>query len=279
MKIRYLYVLASLLWALVIAPLACLAIVGISAGIAWLYLFGDNQWPNATGWVILLLGVAGALLLTIAVIWTGYRLGMQREASPRMNRKLEQRRAMTLLIAPICVMVLAATAIWINARNYREAINAATMREAAFANLVSANQKIVGVTITSDAQGIIRAVVRISGEREGDYRINWRVITSSFSRSVMTGDRMLKLRQGDDEVAITFSPDELQRQYQAVVLGGRGGALIDEDFHFEVFLYPQLPLHENLALPPGEQRRLGTGDSPLRSRGTASFHRRFTIAP
>ena len=92
---------------------------------------------------------------------------------------------MTLLIAPICVMVLAATAIWINARNYREAINAATMREAAFANLVSANQKIVGVTM-SDAEGIIRAVVRISGEREGDYRINWRVITSSFSRSVMT---------------------------------------------------------------------------------------------
>ena len=75
---------------------------------------------------------------------------------------------MTLLIAPICVMVLAATAIWINARNYREAINAATMREAAFANLVSANQKIVGVTISSDAEGIIRAVVRISGEREGD---------------------------------------------------------------------------------------------------------------
>ena len=92
----------------------------------------------------------------------------------------------------------------------------------------------------------------------------------------MTGDRMLKLRQGDDEVAIAFSTDELQRQYQSVVLGGRGGVLIDEDFHFDVVLYP---LHENLALPPGEQRRLETGDSPLRSRETASFHSRFTIAP
>ena len=279
MRIRYLYVIASLLWALVLAPLACLTIVGISAGIAWLYLFGDNQWPDATGWVIPLLGVAGALLLAIAVIWIGYRLGMQREALPRMNQKLEQRRAMTLLVAPICAMVLVATAISINAHNYREAMNAATTREAAFANLVGANQKIVGVTITSDAQGIIRAVVRISGEREGDYRINWRVITSSFSRSVMLGDGMLKLRQGDDEVAIAFSPDELQRQYQSVVLGGRGGALIDEDFHFDVVLYPQLPLHENLAFPPGEQRRLETGESPLRLRGTASFHSRFTIAP
>ena len=279
MKIRYLYVIASLLWALVIGPLACLATVGISAGIAWLYLFGDNQWPNATEWVISLLGIAVGFVIAIAVILIGYRRGIQREASPRMNQKLEQRRAMTLLIAPIFVMLLVATAIWINARNNREAMNAATMREAAFANLVNANQKIVGVTLTSDAKGIIRAVIRISGEREGDYRMNWRVIPSSYATAVMTDNRILKLRRGDDEAEINLSLDELQRQYQSVVLGGRGGALIDEDFHFEVFLYPQLPFDKNLALPPGEKRRLETGESPLRSRGTARFPMRFTIAP
>ena len=44
---------------------------------------------------------------------------MQREALPRMNQKLEQRRAMTLLIAPICAMMLVATAISIKAKNYQ----------------------------------------------------------------------------------------------------------------------------------------------------------------
>ena len=279
MKIRHLYLIASLLWALLLGPIAGLAIIGISAGITWLYIFGDNPWPSATEEVLLLLGIAGALLIAIAVILAGHQRGKQREASPRMNQKSERRRAMALLIAPIVMMLVTATALAINERNYRQAMNAATTREATFADLIGANQKIVGITITSNADGMIRAVVRISGKREGDYRLNWSVVPSSFSRPVITGDRSLKLLRGDDDVTITFSMDELQRRYQAVVLRGRGGVLVDEHFQLDVFLDPVLTQQETLALPPGEQRRIEIGDSPLRSRGTAKFPVRFTIAP
>ena len=260
LKIRHLYLIVSLLWALILGPTAGLIVFGTSAGIVWLYVFGDNPWPTATDWILPFLGIAGAVMTAIAVIWIGYQRGKQREASPRANPKSEWRRAMMLLIAPVFLMLLAATAFWINARNYREAINDATMREMAFADLIGANQKVVGVTIGLSAERVIRAAVRISGQREGDYRLNWRVVPSSFSRSVIAGDRPLKLGRGDGNVAIDFSMDELQRRYQAVVLGGRGGALVDERFQFEVILDPVLTHEENLALPPGEQQRIEMGD-------------------
>jgi hypothetical protein len=186
---------------------------------------------------------------------------------------------MAVLIAPIALMQLAAAVLWINTRNYEQAMNTVAKREALFADVEGSNQKIVAVAITSNADGVIQMVVRISGKREGNYRLNWRVIPASTSHTIIAGDRHLNLRYGDEDITLSFPMVELQRQYQAVVLGGRGGVLVDERFQLKVFLDPVLTQPEITALPPGEKRRIDADDSPLRSRGTSSFPVRFTIAP
>jgi hypothetical protein len=71
--------------------------------------------------------------------------------------------------------------------------------------------------------------------------------------------------------------NDLQRQYQAVVLNGRGGVLVDEPFRLEVSFGPVLTRQESLNLPPGEQRRLESTASPLRTEGSVPFPVHFTI--
>ena len=93
----------------------------------------------------------------------------------------------------------------------------------------------------------------------------------------MSGDRALNLDRPDDEVPIIFSIDDLRNQYQAIVLAGRGGALVDETFLLEVLLEPVPVEEERLALPPGELHRLEIFESPLQSRQSEAFPVRFTI--
>jgi hypothetical protein len=97
--------------------MAGVIIVGTSAGVAWLFVFGDNPWPPVTESVLLLLGIAGAVLVAIAVIRTWYIWGKERDGSPSPNSKSERRRAMALLIAPASLMLFVVAALWLSDRN------------------------------------------------------------------------------------------------------------------------------------------------------------------
>ena len=95
--------------------------------------------------------------------------------------------------------------------------------------------------------------------------------------AIVEGGRSLQLGATDEEVSVALALDELRSRYQAIVLGGRGGALIEEPFVLDVFLDPVLTQEQVLALPPGERSRLETPESPLQSRRSAEFPVRFLI--
>ncbi len=274
MTLRRLYLLAGILWALVLAPMVLLAIVGVGAGVAWLYLFGDNPWPEAAEQALIVLGLAGALATGVAAFWLGYHRGRKHHAASSTD---EWRRAVVLSAAPVVLALLVGSALWLRARDYEEAMTAAVTREAAFADFVGANKKLAGLTLGPDTQDTIRASARVSGPRPGAYRLMWRVIPSSSRTAILEGSRTLRLGDADEEVFVAFTLDELRSRYQAVVLGGRGGALIEEPFVLEVVLDPILTEEEIVALPPGEPSRLETPDSPLQSRRSAGFPVRFLI--
>ena len=274
MTLRRLYLLAGILWALVLAPMVLLAIVGVGAGVAWLYLFGDDPWPEAAEHALVALGLAGALATAVAAIWLGYQRGREHRAAPSTD---EWRRAVALSAAPVALALLAGSALWLRARDYEQAMTAAVTREAAFADFVGANKKLAALMLGPDTRDTVRASARVSGPRPGAYRLMWQVIPSSSRTAILEGSRSLRLGGADEEVSLDFTVDELRIRYQAVVLGGRGGALIEEPFVLEVVLDPVLTEDEIVALPPGERSRLETPESPLQSRRSAEFPVRFLI--
>lgn len=270
-----LYFLASIFWALLLGPLVAMAVVAFSAGLGWLYVFGDNSWPEASSKVIFLLGLASGLLVAAAVIWTGYKVGRQKIGAA--NPAFERRRAIALLALPLFLAVLTGLYFWNEARNFREAMKIAVLREALFAELVSEIHKIVEVSIELDADEILRARVRTSGTREGEYQLSWKVSDTGFSRALLNGDESLSLRAGVNEANISFSLEQLRLQYRVTVLRGIGGALVDEPFRFEVVQKPVLTLREQAMLPPGERVRLSVGESPLKSARSTTFPVQFFI--
>jgi len=276
-NVRFLYVLAGAMWALVLAPLAVVAAVGVGAGIAWIFLFGDDPWPPAAQSFILALGAVAGLLTAAAAIWIGNDRGKAAQVLRASNSRAGWRRAAALLAPPVFFALFIASSFWVRERNYRQVMTSAATQEAGFSDFVGATKRIAGVTVTTDSQGVVHATVRISGDRAGGYRLKWHVAPSTVDRPLISSDRALALGRQDYEVPIAFSIEDLRKQYQAVVLAGHGGALIDELFRLEVLLEPVPTEEERRRLPPGELHRLETSESPLQSRQTEAFPVRFTV--
>lgn len=79
MRLKVLYGLAGLAWGLVLGPMFGLWVGAVVAGVSWLFLFGDNPWPESTGWIIPVIASAAALALATAFTVTGYAYGRSRK--------------------------------------------------------------------------------------------------------------------------------------------------------------------------------------------------------
>jgi len=104
-KKRYLYLLLFAIPGFFIAALFAFFILAAVAGVFWIFLFGDNTWPDATQWILPL-----ALFLVFAVAWAiamvvGYKTGKNLESSGILNRK-HILVAIAFTIAPLLFMYL-----------------------------------------------------------------------------------------------------------------------------------------------------------------------------
>ena len=103
MGTRQLYLLAGVLWALLLAPVAVLLAVGVAAGFAWLFVFGDNPWPRSTELFLLIVGVAAAAAAVIASILIANSAGTAQAAISGSHSASARRRAIGLAIAPVII--------------------------------------------------------------------------------------------------------------------------------------------------------------------------------
>jgi hypothetical protein len=273
-----LYLIAGFLWALLLGPAVALAVAAASAGAAWLFIFGDDPWPPVAQWFILLSAIGGGLVAAAAALWSGYQLSRWKQSHRPATVVDERRRAIVLLVVPITLILVIAAKVWFDANSYRRALEIASQREAAFADLVGDSQAVVAISIKQTSGDTLQAIVRTAGEREGKHRLTWLVMPSSSDHVLLDGSRDLKLDRGNSEIPLAISMRNLAGRYREIVLGGQGGVLVDEPFRLTVVIEPILTRAEATNLPPGELRRLGTTDSPLRSEQTAFFPVHFTIA-
>lgn len=105
MQKRYLYALMFAVPGLFIALVLAFFAFGAAAGFFWLFVFGDNGWPDSYGNILPLLLIACFLGLWLASIITGFVAGKKFEAEPRLNKK-HVMISVGLTIGPILFIAL-----------------------------------------------------------------------------------------------------------------------------------------------------------------------------
>lgn len=223
---------------------------------------------------VLLLVVPFALGVLAALAYIAYARSRVRRAE---GDALKERRLLIVLAAvPLFVLAgLAANWIAILERKERGAafVAAEADREAALAQFLQQRFVLQDVTV-SPSNGLLQASARLSGERPGRYRLEWQVLDGNYKRTLLSGSEMLDL-PGPRSFSTSFSRRDLEQAYRDKVLAGRGGAMVDEDFTFELALVPDLDQAELERLP----RRIAAlgPDRELAASGSASFPVRFVI--
>ncbi len=86
MKSRYTYPLLFLFPSAVFAGIAMVLAVGAGAGVLWLFVYGDNAWPDEAEHVLLGLAAAVGLLILLACLFIAYRAGKSLESRGGLRR-------------------------------------------------------------------------------------------------------------------------------------------------------------------------------------------------
>src|SRR5512133_1744443 len=86
MKKRYLYSLLFGIPGFFVAGIASLVLFGALMGVLWLFIFGDNPWPDSTEKFLPILLVLTFLIVWIASITIGYSVGKRLENNPTLNK-------------------------------------------------------------------------------------------------------------------------------------------------------------------------------------------------
>lgn len=81
MKARFSYPLLFLLPIAMAAGIAAVAAAGATAGILWLFVYGDDPWPRAAEVVVAAVAAVASLVTMGALVLASYSFGKQREAA------------------------------------------------------------------------------------------------------------------------------------------------------------------------------------------------------
>lgn len=81
MKARFSYPLLFLLPIVMGAGIAAVAAAGATAGILWLFVYGDNPWPRAAEVAMMAIAAIAALVTMSALLLASYSFGKNREAA------------------------------------------------------------------------------------------------------------------------------------------------------------------------------------------------------
>ncbi len=107
MRLTTLYGLVGLVWGVLLGGLAAWTVMAMAAGVSWLYLFGDDPWPEAVGWLIPLIG----LLAFLGVLAVGVAFGLRAGRRAERGEPAEARRRRVQGIGLLALGLLLAVAL------------------------------------------------------------------------------------------------------------------------------------------------------------------------
>jgi hypothetical protein len=278
MNTKRLFILAGIAWGIVLGIVGGLYAGGAAAGIAWLFLFGDDRWPGWGETAILGVAVVAGLAILAGCTALGWAAGRGYEnAGPARKARGGWTAAGLILLA----VLAGAGGVWSEVRQ-QDGIDRQRQEQADagvnLAELQAATHRLTGIDIDWQGGGADgSATVQFDGSREGAYRLEWQIRSQSFKKPLMPGEERLELVPGPASLDIPIAAEALVDGYRAILSHRNANILVDEPFTLEARLIPVLGAAEEAALPQGERRNLEQGWSKLADEARAEFPVRFFL--
>jgi hypothetical protein len=105
MKKRYLYTLLCLLPGVLFALIASMFVTGATAGFFWIFIFGDNSWPQLAEKGLVVIMAATFIVVWVVFLVFGFLTGKRLEADPVLDKK-HILASVVLTFLPLLIIVL-----------------------------------------------------------------------------------------------------------------------------------------------------------------------------
>ena len=279
MNQRPLHILTGVVWSLVIGAPAAVFTVAAAAGFSWIYLFGDEPWPDSVVWVLPALGLGVFMAVLLGCVASGLRAGQRTTVAPpeeAARRLASARRLLAIGVLLALVLAAAATARIAGQDGARET---AARQAVIFDALQSARQRLAAVSVSRAARPMgYDLAVHTQGARGGVYSFTWALSASGYGVILAEGASSLALDPGDNRANLPLDARTIITRYHDLVLGGRAVTVeVGERFRLEAALAPVLDETERARLPPHEIQNLSLGQSALIDRATTELDIEFRI--
>ncbi len=278
MRLRTLYALAGALWGLLAGLAIAFELAGLMAGISWLYLFGDDPWPDGAAWFVLAGPLAVGAGAFVGCTAFGFTYGRRQEAAPKP--RAARRRAVRLLALGLGLWLALGFAAATYQGRERDSRMRSAEQEAAFEVLRGARRTVSAVTPLPEQDGVIRVRIETGGTRDGGYLLAWRLEVPSYRVDLLAGELEVRLDAGDPEIELVLDVREIARRYRTEVLHDtQTRVLVDATLDLHLVLEPRLDAGERALLPPRELGNLDRGLSILRFEVRAGVPVALDLAP
>lgn len=278
MSQRVLFIMAGVIWGLVLGPDIGLGVAKFVGGLNWPFITGTREWPAWADWVIFTAGITTGFGVFFGSLIIGRNVGDRFEYSH--DQRLSSGAAIPWAVIAVGVALGSISILTIEDRQqavirYVYDQKAALGRLEAFAKQVQRFRS-VRVEWPGNGEGG-QVTMSIRGKHQGNYLLVWEIRdTSNNEEPVMEGEIGAILRSGEQNTSLPLSPPALVNAWQR--RGGNGGKTkVDEDFTFRIRLIPEPTRAEWKNLPRHEPGNLADGKSILIDEATDSFPVNFKI--
>jgi hypothetical protein len=105
---RHVYVLLFAVPALLVSIIAAALMLAASAGALWLFVYGDDPWPNTANVLLGAVFLLVAAALWLALLFVAYTVGRQQEGELSLNKRhVALSLGATVVLAAIIIVRLA----------------------------------------------------------------------------------------------------------------------------------------------------------------------------
>lgn len=277
MSPKSLYISIGAAWGLTLGVITGVAIAVIASGVGWLFIYGDNPWPDDAMQNIGRLAVIAGLAMFTACVITGWRYGARIAESDAGTIEAAIRRGHRLLLAWLVVTIVLTAAVGLRMTQQDAQRTTNTSNAAMHAQLALRRHDISSVGFSSWRDNEANIEITVRGERQGTYALTWTIREQAYKKILDQGERVVELGPDAPRQTIYLDLEQLKDAYGREVLNGAAGVLVDEAFRIDVELRPILSTAEQDALGAAELQNLALGESPLIVRRSIEFPVRFGL--